>query len=501
MTVFEQDGVTLLIGDVLDVLAKMEPESVDCVVTSPPYWSLRQYSGEQDRIWGGEPEHAHEWGSVSKNGAAVEGYTGKRKWQHGTNGRGEDHPEARSRRDNPDDWTRITVSTNLCECGAWRGQYGLEPTPELYVEHSILILQAIRRVLKPQGTVWWNIGDSYSGSRKGSMADGSYTGGDKQRTNAGSLSGQSTASRRRDDAQIPRSDHAVGGLKPKDLVLIPWRVGLAAQADGWWVRSDIIWHKPNPMPESVTDRPTKAHEYVLLLSKSERYYYDQDSVRETFAPATIERITQETLNDQQGGFKQEQYEQGFPGKKHRDRRPAEIIKAMGATRKQTERAEELFAAAGLTDEHRAAIRAVGVTDVGKSRVTQSGTGKNDPAVQALADEAKAALGGYYREFTFGTAGRNMRTVWTIPTQPSPLPHFAAFPDELAERCIKAGCPPDGTVLDPFFGTGTTGIVARQLGRKCIGIEISDDYAQLAKKRLSVGVRGVQAIERGQAQML
>ena len=179
-------------------------------------------------------------------------------------------------------------------------------------------------------------------------------------------------------------------------------------------------------------RPTKSHEYVFLLSKSARYFFDQDAVREDFAEGTAARISQDSLDTQEGGWKSEAYEADFPGRKKRDRRPADVLRAMRDN---------------------------------------------------------------------GHHGRNIRTVWTIATQPSPLPHLAAFPDELAERCIKAGCPKDGTVLDPFAGTGTTLKVARQLGRKAIGIELSAEYCELARKRLSYGVRGVLAIQNGQGEML
>jgi DNA modification methylase len=251
VTCYDQDGITLYVGDCLEVLAALPPESVDCVVTSPPYWSLRRYAGA-GTVWGGDPECAHEFTGTADGGC-------------------------------------------FCRCGAWRGEYGLEQTPELYVEHSIMVLRAIWRVLTPTGVVWWNIADSYAGSGKGGNPEAG-----KQATNRGSesvgvlnVSGTFTA--------------AHPFLKPKDMVLIPQRVALAAQADGWYVRCDVIWSKPNPMPESVTDRPTKSHEYIWLLSKSEHYYWDQDAVREPFTDITIQRITQESIDSQKGGFKQELY--------------------------------------------------------------------------------------------------------------------------------------------------------------------------------------------------
>lgn len=617
MIVYERDGITLWRGDVLATLARLPADSVDCVVTSPPYWSLRKYSGEGS-VWGGDADCEHEWADVAKNGATLEGYAGTKKWQHSVNGRGEDHPEARNRRDNPDDWTRITRASDLCRCGAWRGQYGLEPTPELYVEHSLIVLRAIWRVLKPTGVVFWNIGDSYAGSW------GNYSGGKRgngsQRTITNGSQAPNPAYDGLEDWRPPGA--SILGLKPKDLVLIPWRVGLAAQADGWVIRSDVIWSKSNPMPESVTDRPTKSHEYVLMMSKgrwvgtaqdqfdaisdedarwlallidtegnigvrrqlgirngygmhsaqvavgntsralvecaraiagvgavlvrsgknapiyywqpggkeaagllrriypylivkqrqarcaiyletlkwyrgghgplpaddiakrerlwvavkslnhfgdpdiadipepsygrwtSQPYFFDADAVREPFTDSTIQRITQESVDSREGGYKQEQYAMDLPGRKRRDRKPAEIIRAMAKS-------------------HRNRDNFRGGTD--------------DPL---LAHKG-------FKDVFPNDGGRNIRTVWTIPTQPSPLPHFASFPEALAERCIKAGCPADGVVLDPFGGTGTTLKVARDLGRRAIGIEISAEYCELARQRLDYGISGVQAIERGQ----
>ncbi|MBC8395049.1 MAG: site-specific DNA-methyltransferase, partial [Deltaproteobacteria bacterium] len=145
-------------------------------------------------------------------------------------------------------------------CGAWRGCLGLEPTPEFFIQHMVQVFREIRRVLRSDGTLWLNLGDSYAGGGRG------FGYGGKQDTNKGC-------------EDVPRSI-VPDGLKPKDLCGIPWRVALALQNDGWWLRSDIIWHKPNPMPESVTDRPTKAHEYIFLLTKSAKYFYDADAIKE-----------------------------------------------------------------------------------------------------------------------------------------------------------------------------------------------------------------------------
>jgi DNA modification methylase len=372
---YADDWLTVYQGDCRAVMAEMEPESVHCVVTSPPYWGLRDY---------GTP-----------------------------------------------------------------GQLGLDPTPEAYVESMVAVFREVRRVLRSDGTVWLNLGDSYAASSANRDGSNGYNDG---RTN-------------RDKRH---SAGPVVGLKPKDLVGIPWRVAFALQADGWYLRSDIIWAKPNPMPESVTDRPTKAHEYLFLLSKSPRYYYDADAVRETPIP---------------------------------------------------------HAPAGpRSSKNLASVAAY-------------------PGVERFTGNMKA--GGVIET---NPAGRNIRSVWTIATQPYPGAHFATFPPKLVEPCIKAGtsekgvCPECGApwvreivgeastpariggpktagsaihndprrpggfypesptttgwspscrhtadpipaiVLDPFAGSGTTGMVAQSLSRRAVLIDLSVDYLKQLMNR-------------------
>ncbi|KKK52297.1 hypothetical protein LCGC14_3106320, partial [marine sediment metagenome] len=219
-------------------------ESVQMVVTSPPYWGLRKYAGEQDLIWG-DNHCEHEWGEIL---GVIE-----RNESPGVGAKQEIH---------------ATQGINCSLCGAWRGSYGLEPTPEMYVQHTIEILREIRRVLRKDGVVFWNIGDSYAAGA---------TSPHKTMRDPKLMMGNSGWTKREQGT----ANTLVGSLKPKDLCLIPFRVAIAAQEDGWWVRSIIIWSKPNPMPESVTDRPTESHEYILMLTKSARYYWDADAVRET----------------------------------------------------------------------------------------------------------------------------------------------------------------------------------------------------------------------------
>lgn len=337
-------------------------------------------------------------------------------------------------------------------------QIGLEETPEQFVAEIVGVMREVRRVLRDDGTVWLNIGDSYSRSQETNVPQ------TKNKPVAYPVHSKAGSS----DGEVGRGDRpgtrTSGGLAPKQLLGIPWRIAFALQADGWFLRQDIIWHKPNPMPESVQDRCTKAHEYIFLLSKSANYYYDAEAIAEEASKGDAgSRFDVGTTATHQQGRAQS--------------RPDGI-------RPQLRRAQELAKQHGLTDEHIAAIRACGVTDVGKARVTQSGTGKNLPEVQALADHAKSVLGGYYREFLTADNGkRNKRSVWTVATQPFKEAHFATFPPDLIEPCILAGCPEGGTVLDPFGGAGTTGLVADRLKRNCILIELNPEYAEMSRRRI------------------
>jgi len=251
------DGkVTLLHGHVLDVLREMPAESVNCVVTSPPYWSLRKYDCDPV-VWGGDSACEHEW------------QTGVVKGECRLNEKMDKTGMSFSpRKTSPEAFQKVEHQHATCSlCGAWRGQYGLEPTPELYVEHTMMWLREVRRVLRKDGTCWINIGDGYAGGGNNSSNSKPIAAKQGSNAGAGSVGGIGKG--------------PVGnGLKPKDAVLMPFRLALAAQADGWWVRSVIIWAKPNPMPESVRDRPTDAHEYIFLLTKSKTYWYDAEAIRE-----------------------------------------------------------------------------------------------------------------------------------------------------------------------------------------------------------------------------
>jgi DNA modification methylase len=402
-------------GNVLKIAKTLPTASVHCIVTSPPYWRLRDY-GHADQI-------------------------------------------------------------------------GLEQTPEAYVQTMVELFRELRRVLRDDGTLWLNLGDSYAVTG-GSREYGSYDG----TTGRGNgVSGN----------RVPPV-----GLPPKNLVGIPWRVALALQADGWILRSDIIWAKPNPMPESVTDRPTKAHEYIFLLAKSERYWYDAEAVKEVSTgrlPGNVSHkyVTEYGLSDDET----HRTKAGLVAYSQNQRSKADSFKSDGSKREQTIPGQSY------------------------------GTHRPDRA-----------------ESEWDTATRNRRTVWAVATTPYSGAHFATFPPALIEPCILAGCPsqvcgecgkpwervvdaepyqqrgdyrkhagesghnnptgktpssntrgmPDrnkitlgfrpsctcnaptaaGVVLDPFMGSGTVAQVAIETGRNWLGIELNPEYIKLAEQRIA-----------------
>lgn len=301
------------------------------------------------------------------------------------------------------------------------GQIGLESTPDAYVAEMVGVFRLVREALTEDGTLWLNLGDSYAGGGKGGNPPDSPH--QKQRTNRGSLLHAGLHESARHAGVVDRSwQKPPAGFKAKDLIGIPWRVAFALQADGWYLRSDIIWAKPNPMPESVTDRPTKAHEYVFLLSKSARYFYDAAAICEPVAESQVGRVRE----DQVGGASHRERGQHSPG---------------GVYKKSGNKARKMGDERGRPGPH-----------IGGSIPWEGST-------------------------------RNARTVWSITTQPYPEAHFATFPEELPRRCILAGSAPGDTVLDPFAGSGTTLAVAVGNGRLGIGCELNPNYAALARNRI------------------
>jgi len=473
-------------------------------------WGLRDYQ-LPPQVWDGNPSCAHEWEphiQPAANGLVNNVMQGDTL--------------------NETSATRKPKLSQFCaKCGAWRGSLGLEPTVGLYVAHIVEVFREVRRVLRKDGTLWLDMGDCYA---TGAGLVGSHPGGGEQGRRWKGVAMPQVPDRENPKANLPvgpmiqpnRMPQA--GLKPKDLVLMPARVALALQADGWWVRSDIIWSKPNPMPESVTDRPTQAHEHILLLAKLDRYYYDADAIREPSITGDLRRPY------------------GSEGMWQMDGRPPE-------------------------QRHGGEMRSWP-----KGWMVGEGThGTIHPdgrTTQAEADEYhrsardKTSVPG--EPNAFHPLGRNKRSVWEIATEPFPEAHFATFPEKLVEPMIAAGtsergvCPECGapwrrevitsdpssyqpknwagyaekhknpnavsfgksersrhpshifaatigklretvgwkptcrcgredtipaTVLDPFSGAGTTLLVVRRMGRNGVGIELSEPYCELTKRRI------------------
>jgi DNA modification methylase len=367
--------VQILLGDVRARLKELASESVHCVVTSPPYWGLRDY------------------------GVA--------------------------------------------------GQLGLEATLGEHIRVMVEeVFAEVHRVLRKDGTCWVNYGDCYATSPNGrsaaetkAAANDDRTFRDKPFSTVGPIEG--VGARWKIGANAPR-----GMLKPKDLVMMPNRFAIAMQDWGWWVRSEIVWHKPNPMPESIKDRPGTAHEKVFLFTKAERYWYDAESVRTPAAPTSIARWQQDV--EQQAGS----------DRAHGGARADRPMKAVGGPRGRDTYGRHTLQDNLPAEERRDKQR-------GHSR---RHAGFNDRWDQMSNAEQRAN-------------GANLRNVWTIPVAGFREAHFATFPPDLPEICIKAGCPEGGVVLDPFGGAGTTGLVADRLKRNAILIELNPEYAEIAERRI------------------
>ena len=383
-----------MIGDALEKLRELPSGSVHCVVTSPPYWGLRDYS----KCSCTQSYHSNEsTPSDLRLNAGMGGGPTEKSMQ----------PKY------PDANCSICHGTGIIE-GVAEHQLGLEKTPEEYVQKLVEVFREVKRVLRDDGTLWLVLGDSYAGSGRGMNADGSpgkRTSPGKQETNKGSI--LDFHDRLVEAGAIGRFWVAPPpGLKQKDLVGIPWMVAFALRSDGWYLRKDIIWHKPNPMPESVNDRCSSSHEHIFHMTKSATYFYNADAIREKY-------------------------------EKPMNRWGGDNLVANGCSK------------------------------------WDDGTGQRTYRDRNMRPNA---------------AGRNCRDVWTMRTQPYPGAHFAKFPEALPERCIKAGCPSDGVVLDPFAGSGTTGWVARSLGRKAILIELNPIYGELIEERSMSNVPDIMGFE-------
>lgn len=336
-------------------------------------------------------------------------------------------------------------------------EIGSEPTLQEWVATLVDVFHEVRRVLRKDGTLWLNLGDSYSGSRRGGYTTPSATLNGRQ--NAHSM----TASRRRDNHPVPRSDVAVPGLKAKNLMGQPWRLAFALQDDGWWLRDEIIWNKLNPMPESAGDRCTRSHEHIFMLTKSARYYYDSKAIQEPVTGGAHAR-TEEAM-----GLKRPGFGRGYDAQeKPRYRTPSGWDTRPGSHRDLAGRYEP-----PVTPKAQLATSGDdGAYADGKGERLGRGAGwrvKNNASMDAA--------------LTARPSVRNKRSVWTFPTAGFRGAHFATFPPALARPCILAGCRVGGTVLDPFGGSGTTGLVADQEGRNAILIDLDERNEAMAAERV------------------
>ena len=501
---YSRDGVTLLLGDCRDVLAALPAESVSCCVTSPPFWGLRKYDCPPS-VWGGDPDCPHRLDaeppmgsrgyvgdkstlqgstvSMEAHKGVAGGYAGRKRWQH----------DGVSRQETPEAWVREPVAsargsgpqnasekqlsnagtvalmgkhgieTATCSlCGAFLGWYGLEPIVAAYVDHTIEVLRAIRRVMRKDGIVWWDLDDSRGGGR-------GPGGSDKQRSNVGAC-------------QLPPMKN------DKSLCLIPQKIAIAASNDGWIVRSQIII--PSWMPESARDRPTDAYRVVLMLCKSRKYYYDAAAVRVAGSDNTHRqwpigaetRTNADALDDykaERGGrcgvFTDGQTYQFEPGG----------LRNLGNIWQLPPSAyPAAHFATFCLEEPEIAIRASCPAEVcvkcGKARVriTEKENVREHPQREGRKDRNKADFDGQdyaVRESGLGLTWNENTLGWT-------------------DCGCAAGWAP-GLILDPFIGTGTTAVAARKLGRRCIGVDLSEDYLKQAVTRLTVGDAGVRRIVR------
>ena len=328
------------------------------------------------------------------------------------------------------------------------GQMGLEKTPEEFVRAMTVVFEEVRRVLKPDGTCWINIGDSYAGSWGSKGRAHSSVSISQQRARQVAASAKKSSG--------TGSTNHLNGLKPKDLVGVPWMLAFALRSAGWYLRQDIIWHKPNPMPESVLDRCTKAHEYLFLLTKSGRYYYDGEAIREPASESTHARLSQD-VQHQIGSAR------ANGGTKTNGNMKAVARKAPHGSVEER-RMRQGDALKSCPTKSRNGIRPAAAYKNGP-RIKDNESMNSAPAIMPL--------------------DRNKRTVWRVPTYSFSEAHFATFPPDLIKPCILAGSRAGDTVLDPFMGSGTTGMVSLELGRNCIGLELNPNYAEMARRRANV----------------
>lgn len=383
---------SILHGDALSQLDKLPDECIDCVITSPPYWSLRKYN--TSLVWDGDSDCEHDF-SISNRIVSTGGEKSAKVGNH-------KKPEV----------AHFDVTSNACsKCGAWKGELGLEPSFDLYIEHLVQIFAKVWRVLKEQGSIWIVIGDTYGRGDRQHQAKQTFETNEKRHIH-----------------MPPKT-----GL-PKSLIQIPARFAIKMIDDGWILRNDIIWHKKNPMPSSAKDRFAVDYEHIYFFTKSPNYYFQTQY--EPYSEATMK-----------------EFGQIYNGKGKKD-----------------------YAEAGVQNPSDVKRRII--ASLGKSKMPPIGGIKNVGRDFTAYDRTYSGNTPY-----FGMKGRIARTVWTINTQPSSIKHYATYPERIVSKILDAVCPPNGICLDPFFGAGTTGLVALKMNRRFVGIEPNSEYIGYANKRL------------------
>ena len=390
--------IKILQGNCIDKIKELDDNSIDCVVSSPPYFGLRDYGVD--------------------------------------------------------------------------GQFGLEKTYHDYLANTVKVFETFKPKLKDTATIWWNVGDSYNQNQSAGDRVSKYS--KKQKTNQGNLGFKIESQK---------------NLKVKDLLMIPNRVAIALQDAGWYIRSEIIWHKPNPMPESVRDRPTSAHEKIWLITKNKKYYYDADAIREPCA--TKENRDYGIIRERKLNYKSKK---NLNPKAYRIIEP-EFRKEIIETR-DLPKHDKLREYLSLNRKN----KNITIDEIEKHFGNQAGHHwfEKNGSYPSKDDwlKLKKLLNfddTYDKQLTTiniksglkqnHPLGRNKRNVWTVTTKPCKEAHFATFPKDLIEPCIKAGCQEGGVVLDPFGGSGTTGIVADLNNRNAILIELNQNYIDIANKRI------------------
>jgi len=458
-------------GDCREVLVGMEPSSVQCCITSPPYFGLRDYKLEP-LVWGGEADCEHEWSArryYREGGGSVGSHEAFSK-------PGPENAERLKR-------TRWREDTLCRRCGAWRGQLGLEPTPELYLAHIVECFRAVKRVLRKDGTLWLNMGDVYAATGKfggGTQGERYSQVGAKARYGKGTWE------------PVPF------GLKPKDLMLMPFEVARALRADGWWLRSDIIWAKPNPMPESVTDRPTQAYKHVFLFSRAERYFYDAEAVRERAIGCNAHDLTGQGYaapgQTQQKGNREKGRTRGLPPRHSQyDSSARESLDDVGRGIGRNLRNVWEIATAPYPKAHFATFPPKLVEPMVKAGTSEKGccpecggpwireteteyrknrpSAGNDPRSRSEDKQALGSPGGHH-----GWRGNNLLAeTATVGWSPS----CSCTNDDIRTINDAVSC----TILDPFSGAGTVGLVADRLGRDAILIDSKAEYCEMARERV------------------